>query len=432
MSDLWPLALMRARSDSTPTSPVVRPQTPAEVCQLLREGRRLVPRGGASGVCGAVAPEPGDLVVDLTALNEIEVDEANLLVRAQAGVKGIELERRLNQRGLTLGHFPSSLPAATVGGLVSTRSCGQESTRYGGIEEMVIGLTVALPGGGLARARVVPRSAAGPPLHQMFVGAEGGLGVVLEAVLRVHRLPEAVIGRGWRLGTLTPGLQALREAMQSGLRPLVLRLHDATDSALQGEREGLLLLGATAGPRRLAEVEAELLAELIEGIGRGTPLGEEPWQRWLRHRFDLSAERLRELLEPPGSYLDTVELGCTWSQLPALHAQVMSHLERCVQLAMCHFSHPSAHGCCAYFTFGGTAPDEQSAELTYREAWRGTMEAALAHGATITHHHGVGRARAAWVREELGGWWQVWEAVRFALDPDRRMNPSAVGESQIP
>src|SRR5215471_17940490 len=117
--DLWPLILMRARAGAaTPEVEVARPTSHEEVAALLRSGRRVIPMGGASGVCGALEAAAGDLVIDLRGLDNVEIDEADLLVRAGAGVNGLELERRLNERGLTLGHFPSSLPVATVGGLV--------------------------------------------------------------------------------------------------------------------------------------------------------------------------------------------------------------------------------------------------------------------------------------------------------------------------
>jgi alkyldihydroxyacetonephosphate synthase len=424
--DLWPLGLMRVRAGET-VAPVevVRPATEEEVVAALRSGRRLVPMGGASGVCGALSPEPGDLVLDLGALDGVEIDEANLLVRAGAGVNGLALERRLNERGLTLGHFPSSLPVTTVGGLVSTRSAGQQSTRHGTIEDLLVGVGVALPDGTIARARVNPRSAAGPPLHLLLVGAEGALGVVLEAVLRVRRLPEAVVGRGWCLPSVGAGLEVLREAMQRDLRPLVLRLYDPDDSALQGVADGCLLVAAAAGPRVVADAEAAILSELALAAG-AEPMGEQPWERWLTHRFDLSADRLRDLLEPAGAYLDTIELATTWTGLAGLYEEVKAHLGA-GGLALCHFSHAYAQGCCAYFTFAGSAADEAGAEAAYREAWRGAMEIALRRGATISHHHGVGRARAPWIRAELGGWWDVWSRVREALDPGATLNPSGMG-----
>ena len=425
--DLWPLGLMRARSGAQPPSvDVARPASFEEVRALLRSGRRVVPMGGGSGVCGGLAPDHGDLVLDLSALDHIDIDTDNLIVRAGAGVNGLALEQRLNEMGLTLGHYPSSLPVATVGGLVSTRSSGQESSRYGSVEDMALGLTVALADGTVLEARVQPRSAAGPALHQLFVGAEGALGLVLEAALRVHRLPEAVIGRGWRMPAVEPGLAAMREVMQRDVRPLVLRFYDAEDSALQGLPEGCLLVAAAAGPRQVADAEASLFADLVESAG-GEPLGEEPWAHWLAHRFDLSADRLRDFLAPPGAYLDTIDLASTWTQLPALYEEVKEHLRATAGLALCHFSHGYAQGCCAYFTFAGSASDEAAAQTVYLEAWRGTMEIALRHGATITHHHGIGQARARWARRELGGWWEVWRLVRQSFDPHEKLNRNAMG-----
>jgi alkyldihydroxyacetonephosphate synthase len=425
--DLWPLALMRARAGLAPPAvEIARPATREELVALLRSGRRVVPMGGASGVCGALAPEGDDLVLDMAAFDRVEIDEANLTVFAGAGVNGLDLERRLNERGLTLGHFPASLPVTTVGGLVSTRSSGQESSRHGSVEDMLLGLTVALADGTIAQARPHPRTAAGPPLHLLFAGAEGALGVVLEAALRVRRLPESVIGRGWRLPGVAAGLDVMREAMQLDLRPLVLRLYDPADSAMQGLDGGCLLVAAAAGQRAVAEAEAGALADLALAAG-GEPLGEPPWERWLRHRFDLSADRLRDLLRPPGAFLDTIELAAAWTALPALYEEVREHLAATAGLALCHFSHAYGQGCCAYFTFAGAAPDEPAAEAAYREAWDGTMRIALRLGATISHHHGVGQVRAPWIRAELGGWWEVWTRVRGALDPGGALNRHGVG-----
>jgi alkyldihydroxyacetonephosphate synthase len=169
-----------------------------------------------------------------------------------------------------------------------------------------------------------------------------------------------------------------------------------------------------------------VLAELVEA-GGGEPLGDQPWERWLRHRFDLSADRLRDLLQPPGSFVDTIELAATWTELPALYEDVRDHLAATAGLALCHFSHAYAQGCCAYFTFAGSGADEPAAEAIYREAWRGAMEIALRRGATISHHHGVGQVRAPWIRAELGGWWDVWARIRRALDPGDALNPHGMG-----
>lgn len=423
--DLWPLGLMRQRAGAAPPDvEVVRPARVEDVREAMRSGRVVVPAGARSGVCGALAPGPDDLVLDLTGLVEIEIDAPNLSVRAGAGVNGMELERRLNDEGLTLGHFPSSLPATSVGGLLSTRSSGQQSTWAGSVEDMLMGLRVVLPDGRLVEGGIHPRSAV-PDLAQLFLGAEGALGVVVEAVLRVRRLPEHTVGRGWRMPSVAAGLDAVREVMQLGLKPLVLRLYDPEDSLFQGLDDGCLLVGAAAGPAPVAEAEAAVMAGVVAGAG-GEPLGEDPWERWLRHRFDLSADRLRDMLEGDGAFMDTIEVAASWTALPRVYEEIKAALGR-HGLAMCHFSHAYPQGCCAYFTFAGSADDEAGAERAYTEAWRSAMESALAGGATITHHHGVGQARSPWVRRELSGWWHVWELVRGALDPEARMNPHALG-----
>jgi alkyldihydroxyacetonephosphate synthase len=336
------------------------------------------------------------------------------------------LEQQLNTRGLTLGHFPSSLPQTTVGGLIATRSSGQESSRYGSVEDMVLSLAVVLPDGAFAAPRPGPRSAVGPALHQLFLGAEGGLGVVIGAVLRIHRLPESTVGRGYALRDLGAGLECMRAVMQSGIRPLVVRLYDPEDAAFNGydlDAGECLLVVATAGPAQVAAAEAVAVKNMA---GDARDLGEEPWRRWHQHRFDLSAERLKSFLEPAGSYLDTIELAAPWTVLPELHTRVKTAIG-VGGMALCHFSHAYEQGCCAYFSFGGSGDNEGEARAAYERAWEGAMSAALELGATISHHHGVGQARARWVADEMGGWMRIWRAVKEAVDAEGIMNPRAVG-----
>ena len=120
--DMWPLAIMDERAGKPPPRVlVVRPADREQVAAILRwagANRVIVtPMGGATGVCGALSPEAGEVVLDMGAFDRIlEVHEKNLMCRCESGVNGLVLEKHLNERGLTLGHFPSSLPGTTVGG----------------------------------------------------------------------------------------------------------------------------------------------------------------------------------------------------------------------------------------------------------------------------------------------------------------------------
>jgi alkyldihydroxyacetonephosphate synthase len=298
------MAIMHERAGQTPARVMVaRPSGREQVSAILRwaaaNSVAVTPLGGGSGVCGAVGPQAGELVLDMGAFDRIlEIDETNLTCRAESGVNGLVLEKKLNERGLTLGHFPSSLPGTAVGGLVSTRSSGQESSRYGSIEDMVLGLAVVLPDGTFAAPRPGPRSALGPALHQLWLGAEGAFGVILGAELRVHRLPESVVGRGYAFDSLAAGLDAMRAVMQAGIRPLVMRLYDADDTEFNGfdlPAESCLLVVATAGLTEVAAAEAAAVKRIA---GTASDLGEAPYERWRAHRFDLSAERMKASWRP--------------------------------------------------------------------------------------------------------------------------------------
>ncbi len=430
--DLWPLGLMRERAGAPAAATwSVRPAEYAQVQRLLewagRSGVRVTPIGNLSGVCGAAAPGQDEVALDLRGFDRIlDVDAGNLTCHVQAGMLGLALEERLLDRDLTLGHYPSSLPVSTVGGLIATRSSGQESSRWGSIEDMLLGVTAVLPDGTMLLPRPGPRSAAGPALHQLFAGSEGSLGVILDAVLKINRKPRRVIGRGYLFDDVTTGIEVMRETVQRGLRPLVMRLYDREDTAFQGvDGDGCLLVIAFAGEPGIAAAESRSFTSLRQGRGRDA--GDEPWLRWRRHRFDLSAERMLRLLEPPGSFLDTIELAAPWSDLFALWSEVKAALAGLGAIGLCHFSHAYPQGCCAYFSFAGFAESEAEAERLYLQAWEAAMAACARNRATITHHHGVGQARSAWIRAEMDGWWTLWSAIRGAADPAGTLNPRAVG-----
>ena len=204
------------------------------VLELAREhGFAVVPWGAGSGVCGGSVAHLGGVVLDLKGLDRIlEIDPMSQLVRVEAGVNGQVLEDALQARGLTLGHFPSSITCSTVGGWVAARGAGQLSTRYGKIEDMVVSVEVVLPDGTLVRTPTVPRAATGPDWNHLFVGCEGTLGVIVSATFRVHRLPAQRLFRSFELPDLPAAIEAMRQALQRGARPSAVRLYDPLDTLL--------------------------------------------------------------------------------------------------------------------------------------------------------------------------------------------------------
>jgi alkyldihydroxyacetonephosphate synthase len=298
--DLWPRRFIERREQQAPTLPerVFWPESDDEVAAIVRaaraERRPIVPFGAGSGVCGGISPTSRAWIVDLKRMARIvDIDVGRQIVVVEAGLIGERLEEALNARGLTLGHFPSSIYCSTVGGWVATRSAGQLSSRYGKIEDMVVAVEGVDGRGRKIRAAIDdPRT--GPGTMQLLVGSEGALAVLTRFTLRVRPLPSHRWLRGYVFEDVNAGLSAMRALLQSGCAPSVLRLYDKTDAALAGHASK----HASSEPDRI--VAGAIARADNEDSGPGDrivlsaagPSGQESDEPSL---FDRLAERVDEL-----------------------------------------------------------------------------------------------------------------------------------------
>ena len=331
---------------------------------------------GRSGVCGASMPVHGGVVLDLTALTGIvDVDDTALVLDVRAGTFGTPLEATLRpDHHVTLGHWPQSIDLSTVGGWLACRSAGQLSTRYGKIEDMVLGLDVVLADGRMVHTGGAPRAAVGPDLTQLFVGSEGTLGVITGARLRVHPAPTGEVRAAFRFTRFDDGLDACRRILRRGATPAVLRLYDA----IEGERhfssgDAALLLVLDEGDPALVDAVLQVVHDECRDA---TPDDAALLDVWLEHRNDVSAlaalhqHRLRGRHDGDRGAL-VGAAGRVRGVLAALRG-----VDGMV-LASAHLSHAYLDGACLYFTFGGHPPKDQR-ESFYRRAWDAGMEATLA------------------------------------------------------
>ncbi len=322
--DWWPLAMQWALEGEVPglASVVVRPQSAEEVAAILAVcNADLVPvtaAAGRSGVCGASVPVHGGVVLDLCGLTGIvDVDDQSLVLDVLPGTFGEPLEAELRAtHGVTLGHWPQSVAISTVGGWLACRGAGQLSTRYGKIEDMVVGLDVVLADGRAISTGGAPRAAAGPDLTQLFVGSEGTLGVITGARLRVHPAPVAERRDAWSFSTFVDGLDACRRVLRRGATPAVLRLYDdveANRSYQTGDRHVLLVYDE--GEAALVDAVMRVVAEECDAVG-GERADVGLVDRWFEHRNDVSA---LEALTRKGFVVDTMEIAARWRELPTIY-----------------------------------------------------------------------------------------------------------------
>jgi alkyldihydroxyacetonephosphate synthase len=409
---------------------VARPQTIDEVGALLavcNEARvPVTAAAGRSGVCGASVPVHGGVVLDMCGLAGVrDVDDASLILDVLPGTFGDHLEEQLRREfGMTCGHWPQSVALSTVGGWLACRGAGQLSTRYGKIEDLVVGLDVALADGRIVHTGGNARAAVGPDLNQVFVGSEGTLGIIVGSRLRLHPAPAHERRSAYGFASFEDGLDACRRILRRGATPAVLRLYDAVEGErnFQTGADTHPLLVLDEGDGALVDTTMEVVAEECEMAPR---LDEGIVERWLGHRNDVAA---LERLITGGLVVDTMEITGPWGQLPAIYQEALAAIGAVggTLAVSAHQSHAYTDGACLYFTFAGKV-DPDAKDGYYRAVWDAGTRAVLHRGGSLSHHHGVGINRARFVREALGPAFDVLVSIKHALDPNGILNPGKLG-----
>jgi alkyldihydroxyacetonephosphate synthase len=435
---------------------VAFPSTEEEVETALEAARRagaiVIPYGGGTSVVGHLQVPAGErpvVNISLARMNRLlELDARSLLARFGAGTSGPQIENQLAAHGLMLGHFPQSYEYSTLGGWVVTRSSGQQSLRYGRIEQLFAGGRLVTPRGVLTVGGV-PASSAGPDLREFVLGSEGRLGLLTEVSVRLRRLPQredfhAVFFPDW-----ANGCEALRHLVQADLPLSLLRLSNAVETETQlvlaghektigwlrrylrlrgvGERPVMLLLGLTGLNREVLRTRREALA--VAKQHRGVHVGRAIGKAWAAKRF--AGPYLRNALWEAGYGVDTVETAVNWPQVTPTMDAIEQAAQRALESAgerihvFTHLSHVYRQGCSIYSTFVfRAAPDHDENLERWRRLKRAVSQAILAHGGTISHQHGVGVDHAPYLPAEKGALgMELIRAVARVLDPEGIMNP---------
>jgi len=412
-----------------------REEDVAAALQLAAEHRvPVVAWGGGSGTQGGAVPISGGLVLDLRGLDAIvEIDEVSMTVTAQAGVNGDVLERALNERGLMFPHYPASSQWATVGGYISARGSGVLSTRYGKIEDLIVGLRVALPNGRLIDSVSAPRHAVGPDVTQLLVGAEGTLGVITRATLEIVPLPAVRTFAALHFPTVEAGVRAFRTALARGLRPSVIRMYDEeatirTLAPVVGEPlDGVCaILVFEGGEPAVAAAERTATIELARGEG-ARELDPALAETWWNRRYDF--------YKPPHhpelpAIWGTIDVVASYRDIHAVHQALKTavrdrYAPQGLQLRM-HFSHWYRWGTMIYARF--LIPDGGPDPLAlHDQIWADGVTAVLAAGGVMNDHHGVGLKLAPFMHAQHGAGLEALRSVKSALDPLGIMNPGKLG-----
>lgn len=438
---------------------VALPATSAQVRELIdwcqREDINLIPYGGGTSVVGHINPPDSRrpvLTLSLARMDRLtELDEQSRLATFGAGTPGPEVERQLGERGYRLGHYPQSWELSTLGGWVASRSSGQQSLRYGRIEQLFAGGRVETPRGTL-QLPTVPASSAGPDLRELVMGSEGRLGVITEVRVRVSEAPQREDFHVAFVPDWDTGVALARRLVQARVPLSMLRLSNAEETrtqltlagherlvsalnrylALRGNADGakcMLTFGVTGEPRhcRRALAEARGHIRAAGGVMTGRALG----RKWQEARF--RSPYLRHGLWALGYAVDTLETCVDWARVPsmvaALEAAIQQHAGDGEQAhVFTHLSHLYGQGSSIYTTYVFRCSQDYAQT---RQRWWAMKAAAcdvIAElGGTISHQHGVGRDHAPWLVHEKGDQGLAALGSLFThFDPQGHLNPGCL------
>jgi alkyldihydroxyacetonephosphate synthase len=374
------------------------------------------------------------------------IDRRSLTARLGAGLRGPEAEAALGRDGLTLGHFPQSFEYATIGGFAATRSAGQASSGYGRFDAMVSSVRLLAPAGDL-RTLQTPHSAAGPALRELIIGSEGTLGVIPDVTVRVRPRPSVRRYEAWMAESFEAGSEIVRTLAQGSGLPDVVRVSDEEETesslalsgprglagrlfggylGLRGRRGGCLVIVGHEGEEESVARRRALAVRALRA-GGAAYLGQAAGRSWEHGRY--RGPYLRDTLMEMGAMVETLETAQTWTNLGGLHRTVGAAIREALAeqgtpgIVWCHLSHAYRDGASLYFTFIASRRSGEELEQ-WRQVKRAACEAIVEGGATITHHHAVGRDHAPYMEAELGrAGLGVLRAAKEQLDPAGIMNP---------
>ena len=414
---------------------VVFPLTAVEVAECVRLARKrsvpVVTRGSGTGLSGGSVPLDGCLVICLVKMDKlIEVDEKNLTLRAQSGVITKEIDGAAAKVGLFYPPDPGSMKISTIGGNVAENSGGLRGLKYGVTRDYVMGIEVVLPDGTLTfLGNKCVKDVAGYSMKDLFIGSEGTLGIITEVILKVLPRPKARKTMLALYDSMDAAAKTISAIIAAKIIPCTLEfldrvtvqcVEDYAKIGLPTDVEALVLM-ETDGHPVVVEEEAAQMMELARANGardvRAAADEAEGAKLAAARRNAFSAlARVR-----PTTILEDVTV--PRSELATMVAFIDSVAKK----------HKLQIGTFGHLGDGNLHPTFLTNERDHEEMHRievaleEIVEETIRLGGTVTGEHGVGLAKKAFLKRQLGeGSYELMRSIKQALDPQGLLNPGKI------
>ena len=418
-----------------PVSVVVLPDSTEEISAVVKfaaeYGRAIVTRGSGTGLSGGSVPSEGCIILCLTRLDKIlSVDAANLTVRAQCGVITAAIDAAVQKHGLFYPPDPGSMKISTIGGNVAENSGGLRGLKYGVTRDYVMGLEVVLPDGRIAQfGNACVKDVAGYSMKDLFIGSEGTLGIITEVLLKVLPRPAARRTMLASYDRMEDAAQTVSDIIAAKIIPCTLEfldrmtigcVEDYAKIGLPRDCEALLLMETDGHPAAVAE-EAEQMLALARARGaRDVRVARDDAEALQLASARRSAFAALARVRPTTILEDVTVPRDKLAEMVAFVAEVAK-------------KHKLLVGTFGHMGDGNLHPtfltDERDAAEMARvhEALEEIVTKTLALGGTITGEHGVGLAKKAWLRRQVGeNSHDLMREIKRTWDPRNLLNPGKI------
>jgi glycolate oxidase len=414
----------------------VLPESTEDVVAIVQiaaqHGVPLVPRGMASGLAAASVPFGGGIALSLTRMSRIlEIDQENYTVRVEAGIVTADLEAAVGELGLFYPPDPSSNEQSTIGGNIACNAGGPRCLKYGVTGDYVMGLTVVLPDGQvLETGGKAIKNVVGYDLTSLFVGSEGTLGVITEALLRLTAKPQYVRTALAEFPALEDASRTVNAILQTGVVPATLELMDETAITCIEEAMGLglpldveamLIIETDGSDEETVLREIEIAARVCRESGaRQVTIArtEEERDRLWRARRSVSPSLARKAPNKLGE-----DITVPRSAIPEAVRRIKA-ISADYKLPIVIFGHAGDGNLHPNILFDKR--DETQWEKVEQMVGE-IFQVALDLDGTLSGEHGVGTLKLPYMERALGSLsLDVQRRIKEALDPRRIMNPGKV------
>ena len=417
----------------------VRPRNPQEVSAILKLANKekipVTPRGGGTGLCGACVPSKNGIVILFDNLNKVlEVDTANLMVTAEAGVMLKDLYVPIEKQGLFFPPHPGD-ETAMVGGVIATNAGGSRAVKNGTIRNFVRGLEVVLPQGDIINiGGKFIKNSTGFSLLNLFVGSEGTLGIITKAVISLFPIPKAASTLIVPYDSVHDAINTVPQIIKERVLPLAVEFIEAdaielTEKYLERQwpvknGKAFLLILLDGATEEELDKHCEGIASIcLKNNAKDVFIADGKAKQ--KEILDFRS-RMYEALKP--NCVETLDIAVPRSEITN-HVEAVHRIEAQYGIWLPTYGHAgdgNVHTHIMKFSTSGGAINKDWKKI-YPVVRRLIHEDAKNRGGMISGEHGVGLVKKEYLEEFLGPRQvELMRSIKAVFDPNNILNPGKI------